>query len=167
MMKKSSKFFYNSNKFLKSSNSNVENSNITNNNIEIANNTNAIKPEITNKFISPKNKSKSNNEFRGVISPMSNKDSKEKDENYGEGLYNIYHDKRKRFVEYLKNLVIKMNFKTKTFFLAVKYLDVITHSDKFLKGNYFTKDIDNLIVAALVVASKLFIYNNNFQNVFR
>ena len=68
----------------------------------------------------------------------------------------FYHEKRKRFVEYLKTLIIEMNFKTKTFFLAVKYLDTIMYSQNL--NSFFMKDLDNLLVSIIVIASK---YNEN------
>lgn len=63
-------------------------------------------------------------------------------------------DKRRRFIDYLKNIILKMNFKTKTFFLTVKYLDIVSHSKHMKTNHYFLKDLDNLLVSLVVLSSK-------------
>lgn len=60
-------------------------------------------------------------------------------------------NKRIRAIDFMKNLVIKMNFKTKTFFLCVKYLDKIILSKTIDLNHIFS---ESFLLAIVVIGSK-------------
>lgn len=59
--------------------------------------------------------------------------------------------KRVKAIDFMKNLVIKMNFKTKTFFLCVKYLDKILQSKSIENNHIFS---DTFLLSIVVIGSK-------------